>query len=249
LGPCRAGLGAVEQAVAERAAKSHTQLQGLFTALQGLQRVVLQRATVPAGDLLEVQRLFAEIVHGLGSLSRYVKNILPSTHWMSPLVLKSLQSTMMNLDNYSRQKCFACQNLKVVLSGLCIAFHSFLERTTLTMIVFENLPEYIPCSLIGGGLHSLIPPKAVSDLPAAASPPAVKEQAAHVALAAELLVLKQRMSSLESERARLSAEAASLREEVGRGHRTLDSWRWRVCYGGIGVCQDSIISQGTIRVG
>lgn len=70
MGPCRAGLGAVEQAVAERAAKSHTQLQGLFTALQGLQRVVLQRATVPAGDLLEVQRLFAEIVHGLGSLSR-----------------------------------------------------------------------------------------------------------------------------------------------------------------------------------
>jgi hypothetical protein len=90
------------------------------------------------------------------------------------------------------------------------------------MIMFQNPPEYLPCSLIGGGLHSLIPPKRNSGLPAAASPPPMKEQAAHVALAAELLVLKQRMSSLESERARLSAEAASLREEVkyDTGHRT-----------------------------
>lgn len=70
LRPCRAGLGAVEQAVAERAAKSHIQLQGLFTALQSLQRLVLQRASVPGGDMLEAQRLFAELVHGLGSLSR-----------------------------------------------------------------------------------------------------------------------------------------------------------------------------------
>ncbi|GAQ81753.1 hypothetical protein KFL_000900080 [Klebsormidium nitens] len=141
LASLRAGLGAVEQAVAERAAKSHTQLQGLFTALQGLQRLVLQRASVPGSDMLEAQRLFAELVHGLGALG----------------------------------------------------------------------------SLIGGGLHPLIPPQSASEPPTPAAPPlALKEQSANVALAAELVVLKQRMSSVEAERVRLSAEATSLREELAR---------------------------------